>query len=577
MTLRMSTGTLICAATVMVGACSTSEPGADVSRHAVTTATPHAGDDASAMTACTMLPDAEVSSILGTPVVGERDDSAGVTQCTYQPKGGTTPYVEVKISWGDGAVAMAGVGFLGRLEPGIAAAYSGVGDAAMVVGPAVMVRTGEDLVTLTFSGVDDVPAAAKRIIAFIRPQMGASSRPETAASADNRPPADGIPPEARDILAGVLGALNKQDGPSDIPPTDALDADGVAPRGRSADGLNSRSEPTFPPATSRAPRIPLVKGLTAVAAISDPRRGDYEPIKSVAAITSDAVTITFSADMPDGNTFRISRAVRRADLNSARQYRAWFQEGDPLVFAGTTAYGLSTEVFRDLTTVGEADFELFASSGKGLDAVLNRFGGMAAGMHRGTLTRVEPYPVAMPVIVNNEPVLLPAIHSRGTFDGMTVDFYVLDDRDNPLMLRSAGRVVEQIVRLSFPAEPGARALSERLQDHGRVEVYGIYFDFDKATIRPESERAIADIAGVLQENPGWKLRIEGHTDNIGGEGYNLELSSRRAAAVKAALVDRHRISADRLTTDGLGAGKPKASNETLSGRAQNRRVELVRQ
>lgn len=297
----------------------------------------------------------------------------------------------------------------------------------------------------------------------------------------------------------------------------------------------------------------------------------------MADITGEAVTITFSADLPDGNSFTIARAVRRADLKAARKYRAWFQQGDPEMFAGTTVYGLSAAVFHDLVTKGEADLELFASGGSGLDELLDMFGGNAGSMRHGTLTRVEPHAVAMPVIVNNQPALLPAIHARGTFGDMSVDFYVLDDPDNPLMLRSAGRVVEQIVRLSFPVETAARVLTEELKEDGRVEVYGIYFDFDKETIRPESERAIADIAGVLMDNPDWKLKIEGHTDNVGGDAYNLQLSSRRAAAVKATLVARHRIPAGRLITDGLGATKPKASNETLSGRARNRRVELVRQ
>jgi outer membrane protein OmpA-like peptidoglycan-associated protein len=72
------------------------------------------------------------------------------------------------------------------------------------------------------------------------------------------------------------------------------------------------------------------------------------------------------------------------------------------------------------------------------------------------------------------------------------------------------------------------------------------------------------------------LAINGHTDNVGGDQSNLNLSRRRAAAVKDALVTRHGIAADRLTTAGMGRSQPKDTNETLEGRAQNRRVELVR-
>lgn len=189
-----------------------------------------------------MLPDAEMSRILGVTVAGARDDSASATQCTYQPKGGSTPYVELKITWGDGEVAMASVGFLGRLEPGLAAAYAGVGDEAMVVGPAVMVRTGEDLVTLTFSGVDDVPGTARRIIDSVRPRMGPSSQRGAAANADRRAAPGGIPAEARDILEGLPGALKKQDSTAGKTAPAGPDAGGTGGRGRVATEHEQRTD-----------------------------------------------------------------------------------------------------------------------------------------------------------------------------------------------------------------------------------------------------------------------------------------------------------------------------------------------
>ena len=81
---------------------------------------------------------------------------------------------------------------------------------------------------------------------------------------------------------------------------------------------------------------------------------------------------------------------------------------------------------------------------------------------------------------------------------------------------------------------------------------------------------------MLRENPSWKLRVEGNTDNIGTDAYNMELSMSRAAAVRQALVAQYRVSAPRLTTAGYGASRPKTTNDTLEGRAFNRRVELVR-
>jgi outer membrane protein OmpA-like peptidoglycan-associated protein len=202
-----------------------------------------------------------------------------------------------------------------------------------------------------------------------------------------------------------------------------------------------------------------------------------------------------------------------------------------------------------------------------------------AAWRRGTLTRVEPHALAIPVLVNDALVDLPAIHARGSLDGELFDYYVLDDAELPLVLRAAGRNVLQTVRITFPvaSESPAAALEDRLRKDGRAEIYGLYFDFSKDTLRPESERVLDQIAEVLRNNPDWRLDVEGHTDNIGGDAYNLDLSRRRAAAVERALVDRHHIAADRLTPAGFGAARPKASNDTLSGRAQNRRVELVRQ
>ena len=88
---------------------------------------------------------------------------------------------------------------------------------------------------------------------------------------------------------------------------------------------------------------------------------------------------------------------------------------------------------------------------------------------------------------------------------------------------------------------------------------------------------LREIADALNHNTAWKLRVEGHTDNIGGDQYNLELSQRRAEAVKLALVTRYHIAATRLTPQGFGATRPKEPNDTLAGRARNRRVELVRE
>ena len=88
---------------------------------------------------------------------------------------------------------------------------------------------------------------------------------------------------------------------------------------------------------------------------------------------------------------------------------------------------------------------------------------------------------------------------------------------------------------------------------------------------------LKEIAQAMTNNPDWKLTVAGNTDNIGGDAYNLDLSKRRAAAVKQALVTQYHMAPERLSTDGYGASHPIETNDTLEGRARNRRVELTRE
>lgn len=123
----------------------------------------------------------------------------------------------------------------------------------------------------------------------------------------------------------------------------------------------------------------------------------------------------------------------------------------------------------------------------------------------------------------------------------------------------------------------AMEIATEIQRKGHVAIYGIYFDFDKADIKPESEPAIKEIAKVLDENPKLKVHIVGHTDNVGKLDYNIELSKRRAEAVVRELLVKYKISKDRLRAFGVGSLCPVATNDTEDGRAKNRRVEVVKE
>lgn len=119
--------------------------------------------------------------------------------------------------------------------------------------------------------------------------------------------------------------------------------------------------------------------------------------------------------------------------------------------------------------------------------------------------------------------------------------------------------------------------SQMIASSGRYVTHGILFDTGSDRLKPESAAVIQAVAKGLETNPNLKLRIEGHTDSVGDAAKNVELSQRRAEAVKMVLSTQFQVDAARLTTAGLGAGKPVDSNDTPQGRAQNRRVEFVKQ
>lgn len=119
-------------------------------------------------------------------------------------------------------------------------------------------------------------------------------------------------------------------------------------------------------------------------------------------------------------------------------------------------------------------------------------------------------------------------------------------------------------------------MERRLATQCRVPVPGIYFEFDSDVLNPASKPWIRSIADLLKRHPDWTITIEGHTDSVGTVSYNLDLSTRRAAALARSLTSQHGIATARLSTRGFGPNRPLESNATTEGRARNRRVELVR-
>ena len=377
-------------------------------------------------------------------------------------------------------------------------------------------------------------------------------------------------------------------------------------------------------------KIPLRPGLTVVTAIAQ-FGGDYESMKQIQQLSASEVRLSYRADnVPNpleglqklsgdaapksSGSISGQRTVRSQDLQTAHDYMQWFGPNQPEVMPGTTAISVSREVLAELKDKGETQFSFRTGGLKGMaGSLLGALGQMAGGGVPGTpkeakglanmgkdectLKRTGNGLAAFPVLLNDQRVSLPAVHAQCATDDGLADFYFLDDLDNPLALawKLGSSDTLQLVKISYPPQPaaaqaagasaaqtgsgtaGGQQIEQELKQKGQAEVYGIYFDFASDKIKPESEPVLREIADALHHNPAWKLGVEGHTDNIGGDLYNLDLSQRRAEAVKLALVTRYRIAADHLTPQGFGATRPKEPNDTLAGRARNRRVELVRE
>jgi outer membrane protein OmpA-like peptidoglycan-associated protein len=346
----------------------------------------------------------------------------------------------------------------------------------------------------------------------------------------------------------------------------------------------------------------------------------------------------FSTEPPKLRQTNVTRTIRRSDLRTATLYLQQFSELLPEMIPETTAIGTSAAVLNDLKTKGESEFGIFISFNMqkpGIDR--EEHPNVYDNQEVGTIARVGKAPVMLPVLVNDVPASLPAIQATGELIFDKSEFFFLDDPANPLTLkmrigigdvealseadaRATGKTAHpagdrdllQVIKINarcggaapdnrggpgaggggagagggVPAgggggagggAGGGSAIERALSESGRADVYSIYFTFNSDVIRSESEPTLKEIADVLTRHPDWKLGVNGHTDGVGTDTYNLDLSRRRAAAVRTALVSRYGINAARLAASGLGKSQPKDTNATIEGRAKNRRVELVKQ
>lgn len=127
----------------------------------------------------------------------------------------------------------------------------------------------------------------------------------------------------------------------------------------------------------------------------------------------------------------------------------------------------------------------------------------------------------------------------------------------------------------FESINDAASMAEAIEKYGRVPLYGIHFLTGRADLAPESVIALRELAIMLDDNPDWNIRVEGHTDSLGTKTANSQLSLQRASAVASYLSGRG-IKKARVTAMGMADAHPIAPNDTEADRAKNRRIEIVK-
>ena len=339
-----------------------------------------------------------------------------------------------------------------------------------------------------------------------------------------------------------------------------------------------------------APTVPRVAHLALVQTLRIGDTLDRESVVTRAEASSAGVTYawSFREIRPNGDTTRYTRErfVSAADLDtSSHFYELWEQKG-PREHPGYTAFTIGSALYERLRTTGSGAFSMLSldenDPARSIAGALGFGGGQPAFVRwRGTLARQSTKDEPFPLLINGRRVMVPSLHvtadltSRG--EHWAPEIWILAQHDHPLLLKlSDAKRVFQTVRADLVALPASDGrLEGALVKECRIELPGIYFEFNSAALAPASDNAIASLADVLKRHADWSATIEGHTDSIGGAKSNQLLSERRAEAVRARLVSAG-VGAIRLKAVGFGLTRPRETNATIEGRARNRRVELAR-
>jgi outer membrane protein OmpA-like peptidoglycan-associated protein len=307
---------------------------------------------------------------------------------------------------------------------------------------------------------------------------------------------------------------------------------------------------------------------------------DWQFFTTVASVSPDETLYTEDVTIPgeDGkpHKFLWRRTVSRREAANSKviDNGTTCNPGDTtdVWHRGSTLRMASRRLYRELKTEGSAEVTIFVTYGCSKPFTLT-----------GTVTHDKD--VEVPILLNGQRLDLKTLHTQGTLSGYggqyPEQFWILDDSVRPWVIRQEGRhggqhYLQQLGTILSPDPEQEKRMEQALEKSCRAPVYGIYFESASAELNEASRPTLQQIAAVMQRHADWTLTIEGHTDSIGGGPFNLDLSNRRAAAVKAELTGRFAVPAARLSTRGYGLTRPVDDNGTIEGRARNRRVELTR-
>jgi flagellar motor protein MotB len=346
------------------------------------------------------------------------------------------------------------------------------------------------------------------------------------------------------------------------------DVHDLVPGGECPDPGPSRSAAI---AAAASALIPLKAGLT-LSSIWKAYQGDYEHecLLQIGQIDARSIATTDSCPVgPKHVTTTSTRSICWTDVIDSYLFITNFSPRYPKSYVGALKFNLSLASFAALKTKGEIHHRFLEMAEKDPQSLDLDIDGTLKSDGAGSFK----------MIINDKVVEVPTIEAsyvnHKTNDIIRIK--VLDDARFPLLLDyyipSEHSFFITYTKVSFPT---AHELEQHLAIDKHTDVYGIYFDFASDSLRSESKPVLHEIADALLAHPQWKLIINGHTDNIGGDEMNLDLSRRRAVAVRKALVEQYKIDESRLSTNGFGASQPKESNDSDRGRARNRRVELIR-